>query len=233
MEITRELAEKVLNVVDAGLVKGMGIRVPGKMCVEAAVCYAMGLPHSDAPSCVSSAIRVTKITLNDLDWSSNQARATGMRRLALAQLGSAGVIDDLEFSKRLVVLCVKSMAATALKKAVELQTGEYKTRLEERADKCARAATFEDATDVITHIIDDTVNDDIKNVIRCVACCCSATNAISMCHCSVQAVHYAAKLATNTVSKDKVLSDFAESVVQLLVEMKAPGCKFLDLAPLE
>jgi len=43
-EITREVAQKVLSAVDAGLVKGQGIQEPGKMCVEAAVCYALGLP---------------------------------------------------------------------------------------------------------------------------------------------------------------------------------------------
>jgi len=53
MKITGELAAKVLAVVDAGLVKGLGEAVPGHMCVEAAVCYALGEPHSDAPSCGS------------------------------------------------------------------------------------------------------------------------------------------------------------------------------------
>lgn len=51
MEITREIAVKVLETVDAGLVKGMGSPIPGSMCVEAAVCFAMGLPHSDEPGC--------------------------------------------------------------------------------------------------------------------------------------------------------------------------------------
>lgn len=54
MEITREIASKVLEVVDAGLVKGLGQPLPGQMCVEAAVCFAMGLPHSDEPTCVAA-----------------------------------------------------------------------------------------------------------------------------------------------------------------------------------
>jgi hypothetical protein len=36
MKITNELVQKVLSIVDAGLVSGMGEPVPGKMCVEAA-----------------------------------------------------------------------------------------------------------------------------------------------------------------------------------------------------
>ena len=53
MEITQEIAAKVLEIVDAGLVGGVGKPVPGQMCVEAAVCYAMGLPHGDEPTCVA------------------------------------------------------------------------------------------------------------------------------------------------------------------------------------
>src|SRR5690606_13425965 len=83
-EITEGLVTKLLGVVDAGLVDGVGEPEPGKMCVEAAVCYAMGLPHSDKPTCVSPALRALKIRLNDSSWSSNEARAKGLRRLAVA-----------------------------------------------------------------------------------------------------------------------------------------------------
>ena len=41
-QITREIAQKVLNTVDAGLTKGIGESIPGQMCVEAAVCFALG-----------------------------------------------------------------------------------------------------------------------------------------------------------------------------------------------
>ena len=58
------------------------------MCVEAAVCYAYDLPHSDKPPCVGNAVREFKIRLNDCNWSSSKARARGMRRIAIAQLGS-------------------------------------------------------------------------------------------------------------------------------------------------
>jgi len=41
MIITREMATKVRDTVAAGLVQGVGVQEPGKMCVEAAVCYAL------------------------------------------------------------------------------------------------------------------------------------------------------------------------------------------------
>jgi hypothetical protein len=47
-EITRDIATKVLETVDAGLVSGVGEPKPGLMCVEAAVCYALGLRRSCA-----------------------------------------------------------------------------------------------------------------------------------------------------------------------------------------
>src|SRR5574343_868290 len=81
-EITQEIAAKVLRVVDAGLSHGVGEPIPGQMCVEAAVCYALGLPHGDNPQCVSNLLRSLKIRLNDTSWASNAERAKGLRRLA-------------------------------------------------------------------------------------------------------------------------------------------------------
>jgi hypothetical protein len=51
IEITESVARKVLKTVDAGLCSGLGNPTPGEMCVEAAVCYALDLPHGDEPSC--------------------------------------------------------------------------------------------------------------------------------------------------------------------------------------
>src|SRR6187200_3736661 len=96
-QINENVARKVIEVVDAGLVSGVGNPVPGQMFVEAAVCYAMGLPHGDDPYTVSTVLRALKIRLNDSTWSSARSRATGLRRLAVAQLGSQGVLDEIEF----------------------------------------------------------------------------------------------------------------------------------------
>ena len=63
--VTRDVAAKVLDVVDHGLCSGKGEPIPGKMCVEAAVCFALGEPHGDSPSCVGTAVRAVKIKLND------------------------------------------------------------------------------------------------------------------------------------------------------------------------
>ncbi len=101
--INEALALKVLNLVDKGLVKGLGENKPGGMCVEAAVCVAMGLPFGDAPRCVNDVVRRFKIALNDCEWSSTSARAEGMRALAIAQLGTDTWSDAQESSFRATV----------------------------------------------------------------------------------------------------------------------------------
>lgn len=55
------IAKKVLKTVNAGLVKGLGESEPGKMCVEAAVCYALGLPHSDDPWLCVAAVTAAEV----------------------------------------------------------------------------------------------------------------------------------------------------------------------------
>lgn len=90
IKITTSLVRKILKVIKPGLTIGMGNPEPGKMCVEAAICYALDLPHSDDPQCVHDDIRYFKIALNDCNWSSNEARANGLRQLSIAQLNSKG-----------------------------------------------------------------------------------------------------------------------------------------------
>src|SRR5271165_7007717 len=111
--ITSEIAKKVIETVDAGLCSGLGKPIPGEMCVEAAVCYALGFPHGDEPFCVSRALRMLKMRLNDSCWSSNAARASGLRKLSILQLGSNGELDDIAFVQRLVPLAAAYAADAA------------------------------------------------------------------------------------------------------------------------
>ena len=90
---------------------GVGAR-DGQMCVEAAVCYALDLPHGDDPGCVAESVRRFKIRLNDASWSSPRARADGLRDLGIAQLGSRGVVDELGFARR-VADCADSQTILA------------------------------------------------------------------------------------------------------------------------
>ena len=140
--LDRALAVKVLEVVDTGLVSGLGTRTPGQMCVEAAVCFAMGLPHGDKPTCVAPALRALEIKLNDAAWSSPAARAKGLRRLALAQLGSAGALDEAQFAAAVADMTVRLIVPRALRQAAAVHPdAKHKATLEAVAVQCEREGT--------------------------------------------------------------------------------------------
>jgi hypothetical protein len=243
-QITPELVTKLHAVLDHGLVKGVGVQEPGKMCVEAAVCYAMGLPHSDEPTCVAPALRRLKIRLNDSSWSSNKARAEGMRRLAVAQLGSAGVLDEKEFARRCADLAIRSCVPSALRAAAKIQKDEkHRAALLNIADRCEReggaenaraarkvanaAAAYDayDAADAAAYAAAyDAADAAYAAYAAYAADAASAADAAA-----ADAAAYAAYAAYAADARDKSLAAFAEGVVQILIEMKAPGCEWLDL----
>jgi hypothetical protein len=89
-KLTLPRVKTLVAVVDKGLTCGLGDPEPGKMCVEAAVCYAFGESHSDRPSCVDDEFIQAKIDINDdWKWKNDKDRARGLRRLAIIQLGTA------------------------------------------------------------------------------------------------------------------------------------------------
>ena len=212
MEITETIARKVLEVVDAGLVSGVGNPVPGQMCVEAAVCYAMGLPHGDEPSCVSPALRHLKIRLNDCAWSSGRARAKGLRRLAVAQLGSAGVLDDKEFIHRVIEMASRKIVPIALRAAaVHFKGTEHEDKLLVSALRCEREGTRE----------------AVKEAKKIAAY--AAAYAAPYADAASAAAYAAIASADADAQRDRVLTIFADEVVAILVEMDAPGCQWLPL----
>lgn len=124
-KLTKDLAQGVLCVVDAGLCNGLGVPKPGRMCVEAAVSFAMGENHNDHPSCVADSLSDIKIELNDQIWSSNKARAAGLRRLAVAQLGSFGKFDYGIFWNHVNLLLADHIRWGMIKKLKKLKAGKF------------------------------------------------------------------------------------------------------------
>jgi hypothetical protein len=109
--------ERFDTILSRGLSLGPGI--PGaSVCIEAAVCEALGLPTGDDPGCVSRSVRAFKISLNDSPWSSPKARAAGLRDLGLAQLGSLGVVDDIEFTSRLAKAIIQVLIPRLFRQAL-------------------------------------------------------------------------------------------------------------------
>ena len=228
--ITHDIAAKVLEVIDAGLVKGVGEPVLGQMCVEAAVCYAMGLPHGDQPSCVSPVLRELKIRLNDKDWSSNGSRAVGLRRLGLAQLGSAGVLDEKEFLASVVDMTIGKILPRAMRSAAKVNPGRA-AELEAAAQRCednpTKDAAYAAAADAAAR--DTDVAADAADAAAYAADAAADGRAADA---AAEAAEAAGSDADAAAAGDRELAFFAEEVVQILITMNAPGCQWLDLAPL-
>jgi hypothetical protein len=263
------VARKVLEIVDAGLVRGVGNPVAGEMCVEAAVCFALGLPHGDDPKCVAPSLRQLKIRLNDARWSSNQARAKGLRRLALIQLGSVGHLDDQEFAKRCATLAIKTSVTLALRAAASIHKdpkhaqamrsaakvceteGTRASALEAKkttayaATAAAAAAADADAAYAATYAADAatyaaTAAAADAATYAATYAADAATYAATAAATAAAYAAYAADAATTAyaayaaadAARDKSLADFAEGVVQILIEMGVPGVQWLQLTEL-
>jgi hypothetical protein len=232
--ITQEVAEKVLRVVDAGLSKGLGNQRAGEMCVEAAVCYALGLPHGDDPACVSRALRSLKISLNDKEWSSKAARANGLRRLAVAQLGSAGALDDREFVNRVTESVIRKQVTFALRIAASLhRDAKHQDALTEAAARCEKEGT-QHASAYASAAASANASSSAHAAYAAAAASAAAYAAAyaadaAYAAASADAAAYAAAYAAKKKRRDEVLTEFAEDVVQILIAMKAPGCQWLAL----
>jgi hypothetical protein len=223
MEITREVAQKVLNTVNAGLVKGLGHPIPGQMCVEAAVCFAMGLPHGDSPPCVSPALRGLKISLNDAGWSSKSVRANGLRELALLQLGTDGVLDEVEFAKKVILLVINKYLPPMLRKINLNQEAEACEQAKDldtaRAAAWVAAAAATNAA--VLAIVDAADADATARAAWVVAA--AATNAAAL------AIVDAADAIRSLSRSDDTLLSFAKDVAEILIDMKVPGVQWLGL----
>lgn len=196
--INESVVRKLLGVVDAGLSSGLGEPTPGKMCIEAAVCFALGEPHGDEPSCVAPAVRRLKIRLNDSRWSSNLARARGMRRLAVVQLGTKYAIDEQEFAKQSAIAAIRICVPFALRAAAKVAKGEHVEALLNAALLCQNAPTY-------------------GNAVSAKKAAYAAADAA------------AAAAAAYAADANEMLSQFAEAIVQILVDLKSPGAQWLPL----
>lgn len=266
----RETAIKVLDLVDAGLVKGVGKPIKGQMCVEAVVCFALGLPHGDDPKCVSPALRSLKIRLNDSNFSSNEARAKALRRLSIIQLGSLDALNQTEFLKRVAESVIRKQVPIALRAAASGQkNADHKRKLLDAALRCEKEGTRESASDasaaayaasaaaaayVFAAAADADAFADADAAYAAYAADAAASaaayaaSAAAAGAADAYAAAYAAAFASADAgaayaadaadaaayaARDKVLTDFAEDVVQILIAMDVPGVEWLDLAPIE
>lgn len=198
----------VLGVVDAGLSNGLGHPVPGQMCVEAAVRYASNEAHGDSPNCVHPDLASIKIGLNDQHWSSPAARAKGMRKLAIAQLGSAvSGFDRTKFWQFVrdkvapdMETRLQAMLTAANDKLVAVVKGNS------IYSHVAQSAAKQHAYDVQNAIKTYNSNKDV-----------AGTGDLR------------AMLSSRIAIRDELLTFIADLYVEALIDQKLPGTEFLYL----
>lgn len=237
MEITKSVIEKFDEAVSRGFSFGVGKR-DGQMCVEAAICYALGLPHSDNPGCVTYSVMSFKIVLNDQNWSSPQARAKGLRNLGIAQLGSKGIVVDEEFftniSKKLIQVLIPTLFREIFPNNAALLAA---------ADRCEREGTNESAYAAAKAAA---AVADVTNAATWAAWAANATAAGYASNVAAAAgfaaaaagfAERAARLTANAINvanntphiynSDKYLTLVAELALDVLKDLNSPGVEWL------
>lgn len=224
--ITEAIAKKVLKTVDAGLTSGMGVPEPGKMCVEAAVAYAMGEDHNDQPKCVATWLANEKISMNDHYWDSDDDRAAGLRRVAIAQLGSAEKLGKAASYKKFQKLLGEAFYQWQKKHVAEHNAKIFPKdtlkRIKVVGQKAGKAKTRDDIKNIQLQI--DGLAHDLEYA------------AGNMLETQSKAVPVSGSWTATKIMEDdcgvassEALHIVAEMMVQVLKKMKSPGCKYLYL----
>jgi hypothetical protein len=231
--LTQEIVQNVLSVVDKGLSNGLGRPVPGQMCVEAAVCYALGMPHGDNPTCVHPVIRSIKIRLNDSAWSSKKARAAGMRRLAVLQLGTKDCdFDGKKFASSLALQTIKIILPIALSAA---GLGDHAakcaavTTLAEGQSAAADAADAADAARAAAYAAAYAARAADYAAAYAADAADAAADAARAAAYAADAADAAARAARAAAIGDDVFLKFAKIIEDILIEMNVPAVSYLSL----
>ena len=195
-----EVIEKFDKILERGLCNGIG-SPDGQMCIEAAISQAMGLPFGDDPECVAPAVRAYKIRLNDAyGWASPQSRAIALRNIGIAQIGSRGTVDEVEFVKRLAEKTIRVLIPKLFREIFK-DDSPTSVKCREAADRCeaeggpARYAAADADADAAA---------------------------------AADAARYAAAAAADDAAGEKYLVLSAELALEVLRELKSPGCDWID-----
>jgi len=205
--INQELVNKIHCLLDKGVTSDFSLDPkPGNMCLEQVVSYALGEKINDSPSCVGEKVRKFVISLNDQDWSSASARAEGMRELSIAQLGST-FLDQKDFRDKLSFSVITKLLPAMFRELGEKKWEKEIKSLEGAKNLEVAIKAADDAGDAARYIAPFAAY-AVFNVIANAA----------------DGAFYAA-IATNT--GDKYLKMVSHLAVEVLKDMKSPGCQFL------
>jgi hypothetical protein len=115
-------------------------------------------------------------------------------------------VDDGEFTRRVVDMTIRKAVPVGLRAAARVNP-KYAPALEAAAVRCEQEGTRE--------------------------ACKAAQKAAAAAATAAAADDAAAAYAAYAVACDTSLAQYAEWVVEILIDMHAPGCQWLDLVPKE
>ena len=230
------------EILGRGLSHGVG-KQDGQMCIEAAICATLGLPHGDDPGCVAASVRAFKISLNDKKWVSVVSRATGLRNLGLAQLGSKDVVADADFVSRLTQQIIKVLIPKLFRQLFPTNSACLiaadnceKQGTHQAANAAANAAYAADAADAAAYAAAyaaDAANAADAAAAAAANAATAATNAANAAAYAAAAAAYAAANAAYAANAaayaaDEFLILGAEIALQALIDLKSPGVALLS-----
>jgi hypothetical protein len=162
----------------------------------------------------------------------------------LVQLGSAGTLDEKKFMARCAMLSIRTCVPVALRAAATRFKGEKRDALLEAANRCEAEPTLENAWRAWKAVANAnaTANATADAAYAAAADAASyavasyaaytyaaVVNVVNAANAANAASAAAAAVAADAAVADKVLSDFAEGVVQILIDMDVPGVQWLSL----
>jgi hypothetical protein len=232
-KLDKKFVIKFRNIVLQGLCSGLGVtQQPGYVCIEQAVCLAMGLENvGDEPPCVAQEIRLGKMALNDKNWLSNKARAKGLLKVGIAQLGSKGIVDGKAFRRLFKRECVRLIlvphALELLAKDKEL-TKQARKDIKEALNSLKTKLTFTNQERLYNLVFEfgRNMRNEFEGVLdRIITASDSATHSDELIDIIMNSFN-----RYETPLYQKTLIKIADVMLFCLKKLKSPGCRYLYLA---
>lgn len=208
--------------------EGTGEQLPAWRCESYTFYYPL-LPHDDDTKCVGWAVRYLVFHINNREWSSDAARAEGLRKLVVAQLGS-DKLDQFRFAHLVALKTVQRMCPLLFAQLAKLaETDEDREAMESAGRACAEVASLQDAVMVLTLGLGRA-----SGAAHTLEIARYSALALANGHTIAHALDLALFLAltldhVHAIDRDETLAMLADICVEVLVEMESHGCQWLEL----
>ncbi len=201
-----QICSGILAKIDIGLIAGSGKSGFGQMCIEDTIDKITN--KSDIGEVVKKFI--TKI--NDANWLNEYSRAAGMRKIAIAQLGSVCINQD-KFTKYIIVQTIKRILPLMTKDNMLINTYFKINNIEDVVN-----INFPENTHWLFSSLYNTIIHAIK------------TNSITSISNAIKIADYISTTIPKYITKsDQILLISTQIALEALIMLDSPGCKYLYL----